>query len=71
MTVHEICSNREPHLHSCPLVTIVFAGHVLAFDGRLVGLFPTADTVIAERVAVLLARHGLVDVPTTLEENPL
>jgi hypothetical protein len=59
------CPDR-PHVHQQPPVVVVFAGWtVVVGHDRSAPLLLCAERVVAERVAELLDRHGLVDVPDT------
>lgn len=65
-TSEPMCANGEPHLH--PVVPVfVLRGEFLIVDGRVVGVFPTHGADYAARCAELLRRHGLVDIPDTVE----
>lgn len=56
----------EPHVHNDITLFGLFRGHQLNMDGNPLGLI--LDATIADRIATLLARHGLADVPENAAE---
>lgn len=41
---------------------------MLVFDGVLLAVFTAGHVAVADRVAVLLERHGLADAPNTVAD---
>lgn len=65
----EPCRNREPHVHRIDgtvMATLTDGCHALYLDGRCVAVL--TQPAIAERVAELLVRHGLLDVTDTVAD---
>jgi len=61
------CPDR-PHVHHHPGPQLVlFSGWAVAIDHGAITQLLTNDELLANRVAELLDRHGLVDVPDTPE----
>ena len=65
MTERYLCSDLSPHLHG-PVIVEISPALVLTVEGRPVGAFPVGFAELADRVCVLLDRHGLADVPDTV-----
>lgn len=58
-----VCTDTVPHLHWAPPAAVLFSGPVLVLEQHPVAL--CLDRAIAERLVVLLDRHGLADAPDT------
>lgn len=61
------CPDR-PHVHPCVAPMLMFRGHAVVLDNNPAqpAVALVFDETVAERIANLLARHGLVDVPDSL-----
>ena len=59
---HHGCPD-QPHTHPLPRPFMFVTGHWCSFEGDLI---VTCNRTIAERIAVLLDRHGLIDIPDTI-----
>lgn len=55
----------EPHVHAVGPVVLVFSGRAVFMDGEVVALVPTYSPATADRIAELLQRHGITDIPDT------
>lgn len=53
---------KDAHTHYIGLQPMLFQGWAVVDDTRVLGIL-TDDKRVAERVAELINRHGLVDVP--------